>query len=419
MKEARNQESYYKILGTTAKISQKRIKEKYLKAIREHPPEKDPERFEQIREAYEVLKDPKTRETYDLMRQSGGKLEKLHKRAWKAAEAENYQQALDVFEKILKIDPKDIASHLSAVLMCAYLDRLEEAVDRFNRIDEEDLMQEVSKEEITTIYMTLGAIGAETEKADLVYPLLKKAVDQFGAGEHMLIRVATTAALQAGERKDAVDIALMMLPEDDAALDDIDGTVSAYGHLFETLHLAEDWSRANQYQTKLAKLIKQVESDEEKEELFDFLEEEADLAEQEYNYRVAELFLNLAKKVMPADAGVRERLKYLKRMARVEKEMFQLMKDTRIFPKTKIDLESWYFDDPESALMASYMERMQNSSEFKAAMEDGRFEAASVLYVKKKYSAVYQQYKERFEERFEVLTKDMNRDEKRELKYFV
>lgn len=50
---------YYKILGLEPGASQAEIKRAYFKLIRKHSPESDPERFQQIREAYEQLKNAK------------------------------------------------------------------------------------------------------------------------------------------------------------------------------------------------------------------------------------------------------------------------------------------------------------------------------------------------------------------------
>lgn len=74
---SKKEESLYKILGTTAKISDKRIKEKYIQAVRKHPPETDPEGFEKVRYAYETLKNPEQRKQYDIYRKHGNSLNKM------------------------------------------------------------------------------------------------------------------------------------------------------------------------------------------------------------------------------------------------------------------------------------------------------------------------------------------------------
>ena len=49
------------VLGVSADADQAAIRSAYLRAIKEHPPEREPERFEAIRDAYAALRDPRAR----------------------------------------------------------------------------------------------------------------------------------------------------------------------------------------------------------------------------------------------------------------------------------------------------------------------------------------------------------------------
>ena len=53
---------YYKVLELTPEATPEDVKKAYFRLVRVHSPEKDPEKFQEIRQAYEVLKDgaPKT-----------------------------------------------------------------------------------------------------------------------------------------------------------------------------------------------------------------------------------------------------------------------------------------------------------------------------------------------------------------------
>ena len=48
---------YYEVLGLKQGASQEEIKRAYFSLVRQYSPEKDPEKFREIREAYEHLKD--------------------------------------------------------------------------------------------------------------------------------------------------------------------------------------------------------------------------------------------------------------------------------------------------------------------------------------------------------------------------
>ena len=70
-------ENFYKILGVRANATQSAIKQKYIVSVKSLPPETHPEEFQQVRRAYETLRDPLKRRQYDLLRKFGGKFDKI------------------------------------------------------------------------------------------------------------------------------------------------------------------------------------------------------------------------------------------------------------------------------------------------------------------------------------------------------
>ncbi len=49
------------VLGVSDEASAAEIRSAYLRKIKEHPPDRSPEEFERIRDAYEILRDPRRR----------------------------------------------------------------------------------------------------------------------------------------------------------------------------------------------------------------------------------------------------------------------------------------------------------------------------------------------------------------------
>jgi curved DNA-binding protein CbpA len=49
------------ILGIPANAAEEDIRAAYLRRVKEHPPDRSPEEFEKIRDAYETLRDPRRR----------------------------------------------------------------------------------------------------------------------------------------------------------------------------------------------------------------------------------------------------------------------------------------------------------------------------------------------------------------------
>lgn len=56
----------YDILGVTPDAEDETVRNAYLEAIRLFPPERDPDRFATLNEAYQTLKDEESRLRYEL-----------------------------------------------------------------------------------------------------------------------------------------------------------------------------------------------------------------------------------------------------------------------------------------------------------------------------------------------------------------
>jgi len=55
------------ILGLPVNASEEEIRAAYLRKVKEHPPERAPEEFERIRDAYAALRDPRRRMRHMLL----------------------------------------------------------------------------------------------------------------------------------------------------------------------------------------------------------------------------------------------------------------------------------------------------------------------------------------------------------------
>lgn len=56
----------YQILGVSEHADDAEIKQAYLNSVKENPPDRDQERFQQIQQAYESIKDSDSRINYEL-----------------------------------------------------------------------------------------------------------------------------------------------------------------------------------------------------------------------------------------------------------------------------------------------------------------------------------------------------------------
>jgi curved DNA-binding protein CbpA len=49
------------VLGVSADATLEQVRAAYLEKVRQHPPDRDPDQFEKIRDAYDLLRDPRSR----------------------------------------------------------------------------------------------------------------------------------------------------------------------------------------------------------------------------------------------------------------------------------------------------------------------------------------------------------------------
>ena len=98
--------NYYEILNITKNASQEEIRSGYKKMLRKYPPEKEQEKYKEIREAYDTLKDEKSRKNYDAYFHHEKDIKSLEDKYTEYMEAKNYNEAEKVLKKILIISPE-------------------------------------------------------------------------------------------------------------------------------------------------------------------------------------------------------------------------------------------------------------------------------------------------------------------------
>lgn len=93
--------SYYELLGIREDADDKEVKASYFRAVRQYPPDSDPEMFKKVRKAYETLSDRKSRGEYDQL----AKLDPLQQSAYNQIllyqKAGNYDQAIKCCQEVI------------------------------------------------------------------------------------------------------------------------------------------------------------------------------------------------------------------------------------------------------------------------------------------------------------------------------
>lgn len=95
----------YTLLGVEPSIDAKELRKEYFKKIKQYPVDKDPEKHQEIREAYDILKDEQKRREYDAKQEDGVDTEPLIIEAQEAFEAENYSRVIYLLKKALVLVP--------------------------------------------------------------------------------------------------------------------------------------------------------------------------------------------------------------------------------------------------------------------------------------------------------------------------
>jgi len=107
----------YKTLELSPDASPEEIRRAYYQMVRKHPPEKDPERFQLIRQAYETLSDDKARREYDALQEHGDEITGLYNQAVHLMEQGHWETAAARLKHVLVLSPGN-QSALNSLGVC-------------------------------------------------------------------------------------------------------------------------------------------------------------------------------------------------------------------------------------------------------------------------------------------------------------
>lgn len=98
--------SPYQILGVGRQATDADIKQAYLQRVKDNPPDRDQQRFQQIQQAYEIIKDSDSRLRHDLFQLPEADFNALLDQAFKPTRAFQPLSA-DEFCQLLKAMPAE------------------------------------------------------------------------------------------------------------------------------------------------------------------------------------------------------------------------------------------------------------------------------------------------------------------------
>jgi len=166
-------DDYYKILGIAKTATVGEIKKAYLQMARENHPDrfKDPaerhgadRRFQQITEAFNQLRDEKSRQEYDRsltkeVKSPEDEARLYFKNAELREQADEYDSALKLYYEAMRLQPTKLDYILAAGrLMAKDKTKLRQAADLFNRAMQIDPTSPEPHLELGALYSRTGMI---------------------------------------------------------------------------------------------------------------------------------------------------------------------------------------------------------------------------------------------------------------------
>lgn len=402
-------ESYYKILGTTAKISNARVKEKYIQAVKQHPPETDPDGFEKVRRAYETLKDPVKRKQYDLVRKYGENVEELLEKAFIKSEKGDYQGASDLLAKASKIAPDNQSVLIRLMILSIASENLDEMEKNFEKL----VILIVDTDELVDLYSIKARALFENDYGDLALETLEQGKEKCPNKSSFFNGPSAVMYLKMGQLDKASEAINAAIPTpENETFEDIYIFIT-----WATITLEmENWQSMAKVQTRFRKFLKNITDEEEMDIAYDLLYERFDELYEHGSFRFAEFYINVLKVLADnSDSEIKEVLDDTKKLARIQKEIDRLERDEEINPLIFFNTFEWFYED---YLPPEQLSMMLNSIpvEMLDELRDDKEEyAAGIMRLKKKFPLLYNFHKEDWDKLLAKLTEGFNREMRREL----
>jgi curved DNA-binding protein CbpA len=130
--------SYYDTLGISKEATEGEIKKAYVIKLRQYPNEKFPEEFKEIRKAYEILSNPKTRKEFDTMSIYGDEIKQLQSDASESLNNQDFEAAINCYKKILMIEPSLLNVRNQYALALIYHEEYNKAIKQLEKLVEQE-----------------------------------------------------------------------------------------------------------------------------------------------------------------------------------------------------------------------------------------------------------------------------------------
>ncbi len=177
MKIENTVKNYYEILEVPEGASTSEIKKAYFRLVKKYSPETEPERFREIREAYENLKDGIVPEKLELQVPDDPKAENSLHLIEQAMAGRNYVRARETSEKAIK----DFGEHEGFLYYCGLSQRLTgktgKAVKNFEKLCEMFPEKRIYRRELAISYFERGFTNKAASAFEDAYEMGERDLD--------------------------------------------------------------------------------------------------------------------------------------------------------------------------------------------------------------------------------------------------
>ncbi|MEW6663169.1 MAG: DnaJ domain-containing protein [Bacillota bacterium] len=401
-------ENYYQILGVRADAEQAVIKQKYTELVKAFPPETHPAEFQQIRRAYETLRDPAKRREYDLQRKYGGRVEKIMDETMKLVEAGKWNKAEELCRQAATMLPDNVGIRLVlANILLAQGDMggfEQEFAVAGNLVPEKDKIHLVGVK--ARFLLDNDLAEAALQVLDHARALMPDQVSRLTA-------IYTEVYLELGMTQEAWALAESTLP---APQTENPEDIFAFIHYIYVMIELEQWSKWSGVQQRLRRFLKSIRDEEDRLMVQTALIDEHDWYYRAGRFREAEMFIDLAYYADPKNPYVQRQRPKTQELMRVEKELKRAARDENLFPLVYITAFEWFYQDFWDAEMLNYL-RDGLPRELLEQLEEVDEEfAAGIVLLRKKYPLLYRRFQSSWDALFKEKTAYLNREARRRLR---
>jgi len=403
-------ENFYKILGVRANATQASIKQKYITAVKSFPPETHPEEFQQIRRAYETLKDPLKRREYDLMRKYGGKLEKMMEDIWDYVEEGHYAKAEALVKQLIELRPED---H-NIYLVLAQIALLKEDLPAFH--EQFEIVEKNAPDQEKPMLMVLKArILLNAEEPEEALQVLINARSSFPEEMPMFLSLYTDVYTDLDLEDELWELILTLIPEPGS---ETPKDILIFIYWLNTMFELEQWSFKAKIQQRIRKFLKSVSAEEDKLMIREALQDEHDGFFDVGRFREAEIYIDLLYYIDSANPEIQKKRSQTQELMRVEKEIHKLQRDEAIFPPIAFFALEWFYSDywPLEELEFMSLRVPFLDSEAGEDLQIDEMYAQGIVSLRKKYPLLYRRFQNDWDELFVERVQNLNREARRQFK---